>query len=252
VNRSIIARVLGIGAVVLGLTLSTMAGSASAQSRDSVQPDSQIRTVDLADTVQRLASAVPPDWKTTAGAQAATDWQGAPSAGVDTLQTERCGYWAQYDSYYTHCGHNSIVIHVDFAFASDRAITVWPGRTNCPSIHTCATAAGGSTTPIASSTAASPRYPPRSRTLALSRWPSLTCGRSTETPKWHTESYLRKIGAWNFSILVWTTKVASARTLGAGRERARRVRPASNRIVDGARCGICWPVRFHRDWRRSQ
>lgn len=53
------------------------------------------------------------------------------SGGVSTQQAERCGYWLQYDSYYTHCGSGSIVIHVDTSWwGTDRDITVWPGRTN--------------------------------------------------------------------------------------------------------------------------
>jgi len=126
VNRSFLLRVLGILAVVLGLTLAAMTGSASAQVVDSVTPAASAQAADQAK----------PDSAGPSGV--IIGQQGSParnavgqSSGVGTQQTERCGYWVQYDSYYTHCGYLPTVIHVDFSWGGpDREITVWPGRTN--------------------------------------------------------------------------------------------------------------------------
>jgi Family of unknown function (DUF6355) len=125
VNRAFLIRVLGVLAVVLGLTLTAMTSSASAQVLGGVDPAASAQAADEAKPEPAGPSGV------------IIDQQGSPArnvvgqpGGVGTQQTERCGYWLQYDSYYTHCGSYSIVIHVDFAWTQDRQITVYPGRTN--------------------------------------------------------------------------------------------------------------------------
>ena len=120
-NSSILRRVLGVLAIVFGLTLTLMGGSASAQVTDRDAP----ATASQAGTVSPYPSGPGIKQQDTLVRDAAQ-----PSGGVSTQGAEICGYWLNRDSYYTHCGSNSIVIHVDFAFTSDREITVWPGRTN--------------------------------------------------------------------------------------------------------------------------
>lgn len=128
-NRSVIVRSLALVAILVGMTMTVLAGSASAQVVDSVRPAISIQRTGQIEVTPRASESstqgvVIDDQGTTNPAVT------APSGEVGTLQAEQCGYWVQYDSYYTHCGYNSIVIHVDFAFSPDRQITVWPGRTD--------------------------------------------------------------------------------------------------------------------------
>lgn len=120
-NRSLLVRSLGIAAIVFGLTLTAMASSASAQVTDRITP-ATVAQANVASPYPARAGVDQQDTLARAAAQS--------SGGVSTQGAEICGYWLNRDSHYTHCGYNSIVIHVDFAFTSDREITVWPGRTN--------------------------------------------------------------------------------------------------------------------------
>lgn len=120
-NRPLIMRVLGVMAVVFGLTLTVMTSSASAQVTDRVTS----ATTTQANVASPYPSGVGVNQQDTLTRDAVQ-----PSGGVSVQGAEICGYWLNRDSYYTHCGSNSIVIHVDFAFTRDREITVWPGRTN--------------------------------------------------------------------------------------------------------------------------
>lgn len=120
-NRSFLVRILGIVAIVFGLTLTAMAGSASAQVTDKITPATAAQT--------DVTSPDPAGSRNDQHERKAHD-AAQPSGAVSAQGGEICGYWAQRDAYYTHCGYNSIVIHVDFAVTGDREITVWPGRTN--------------------------------------------------------------------------------------------------------------------------
>ena len=124
-NRLFIVRVLGVLAVALGLTLTALTTGASAQVVDSVKPAVSAQATGRAGSTSPGPSSVTVDQSGYPARNAV-----GQSGGVSTQGSEICGYWLQYDSYYTHCGSNAIVIHVDFAWTQDREITVYPGRTN--------------------------------------------------------------------------------------------------------------------------
>lgn len=117
-TRTFLTRLVGVLALAIGLALSVMANSASAQVVDRPAPPTL--------QVQTQAAAAP-------GSPVQTLPGGPSDAAAPNVAaaSNPCGFFTRWDAYYNHCGYNSITIRVNFWYGANyRDITVWPGTSN--------------------------------------------------------------------------------------------------------------------------